>query len=167
MNILGRVVESVGEGVRDMKEGDHVIPLFNGECGECVFCKRDGTNMCRDYGVNPMKKVMMGDGKSRFWTKGARQPIFHFLNTSTFSEFTVVESSCVVKVDPKFPLEKMTLLSCGVSTGRSLPLCLSIHLESFEPLMQVRACSGMRIPIQISPWDVSVLVLERILRVVL
>ncbi|XP_030540260.1 alcohol dehydrogenase-like 4 [Rhodamnia argentea] len=111
------IVESVGEGVRDMKEGDHVIPIFNGECGECLYCKREGTNMCRDYGVNPMKKVMVSDGESRFRTKETRQPIFHFLNTSTFTEFTVVESSCVVKVDPTFPLQKMTLLSCGVSTG--------------------------------------------------
>ncbi|KAJ1382603.1 GroES-like superfamily [Sesbania bispinosa] len=57
------VVESVGEGVSDMKEGDIVVPIFNGECGECSYCKCEKTNMCERFGVNPMKKVMYGDGK--------------------------------------------------------------------------------------------------------
>lgn len=111
------IVESVGEGVTDLKEGDHVIPIFNGECGECEYCRCERTNMCRDYGVNPMKKAMVADGRCRFRTKETGEPIFHFLNTSTFSEFTVVESACAVKVDPCFPLEKMAMLSCGVSSG--------------------------------------------------
>lgn len=114
-----RIVESVGEGVTDMKEGDHVVPIFNGECGDCIYCKREKTNMCERSGVNPFKTVMVNDGKSRFSTKDGK-PIFHFLNTSTFSEYTVLESACVVKVEPEVPLKKMTLLSCGVSTGKDL-----------------------------------------------
>ncbi|CAB4280311.1 unnamed protein product [Prunus armeniaca] len=110
------IVESVGEGVEDMKEGDHVIPIFNGECGDCKCCKSEKTNICHNFGVNPFKKVMNNDGKSRFSTKDGK-PIYHFLNTSTFSEYTVLESACVVKIDPEAPLKKMTLLSCGVSTG--------------------------------------------------
>ncbi|KAG2680662.1 hypothetical protein I3760_11G108400 [Carya illinoinensis] len=100
-----------------MKEGDHVVPIFNGECGDCIYCKREKTNMCERSGVNPFKTVMVSDGKSRFSTLEDGKPIFHFLNTSTFSEYTVLESACVVKVDPAAPLKKMTLLSCGVSTG--------------------------------------------------
>lgn len=110
------IVESVGEGVTDMKEGDHVVPIFNGECGDCLYCKCEKTNMCERSGVNPFKTVMVSDGKSRFWSKEGK-PIFHFLNTSTFSEYTVLESACVVKIDSQAPLKKMTLLSCGVSTG--------------------------------------------------
>ncbi|KAG2259304.1 hypothetical protein Bca52824_078598 [Brassica carinata] len=111
------IVESVGEGVEDMKAGDHVLPIFTGECGDCRVCKRDGANLCERFRVDPMKKVMVGDGKTRFFTSKDNKPIYHFLNTSTFSEYTVVDSACVVKVDPRFPLEKMSLLSCGVSTG--------------------------------------------------
>lgn len=110
------IVESVGRGVTDMKAGDHVVPIFNGECGDCKYCKCERTNMCETAGVNPYKTVMASDGKSRFST-GEGKPIFHFLNTSTFSEYTVVESACVVKIDSDAPLKKMTLLSCGVSTG--------------------------------------------------
>ncbi|XP_059442532.1 alcohol dehydrogenase-like 3 [Corylus avellana] len=110
------IVESVGEGVTDMEAGDHVVPIFNGECGDCVYCKCEKTNMCERSGVNPFKTVMVSDGKSRFSSKEGK-PIFHFLNTSTFSEYTVLESACVVKIDSQASLKKMTLLSCGVSTG--------------------------------------------------
>lgn len=112
------IVESVGEGVKDVSEGDNVVPIFNGECGECECCKCPKTNICTKFGVNPMKRVMAGDGTSRFTNKEGK-PIFHFLNTSTFSEYTVVESACVVKIDSSIShgLKKMTLLSCGVSTG--------------------------------------------------
>ncbi|TKY65847.1 Alcohol dehydrogenase 3 [Spatholobus suberectus] len=112
------IVESVGEGVSEVKEGDIVVPIFNGECGECCYCKCEKTNMCERFGVNPMKKVMQGDGTCRFSTIHGK-PIFHFLNTSTFSEYTVVDSACVVKLHPdhSLSLKNLTLLSCGVSTG--------------------------------------------------
>ncbi|XP_061366096.1 alcohol dehydrogenase-like 3 [Gastrolobium bilobum] len=112
------VVESVGEGVSDMEEGDMVVLIFNGECGECSYCKCELTNMCERFGVNPMKKVMAGDGTCRFSTINGK-PIFHFLNTSTFTEYTVVDSACVVKLhrDLTLNLKNLTLLSCGVSTG--------------------------------------------------
>ncbi|MED6168654.1 hypothetical protein PIB30_013639 [Stylosanthes scabra] len=112
------VVESVGEGVREVKEGDIVVPIFNGECGECCYCKSSVTNMCERFGVNPMKKVMDSDGKTRFTTLQGK-PIYHFLNTSTFSEYTVVDSACVVNIPPQLAssLKQLTLISCGVSTG--------------------------------------------------
>ncbi|EOY23863.1 hypothetical protein QUC31_008471 [Theobroma cacao] len=110
------IVESVGEGVEDMKKGDHVIPIFQGQCGNCICCRNEKTNLCQRFGVNPLKSVMVNDGKTRFSTKDGN-PIFHFLNTSTFSEYTVLDSACVVKIDFEAPLETMSLLSCGVSTG--------------------------------------------------
>ncbi|KAL6005740.1 hypothetical protein ACLOJK_006313 [Asimina triloba] len=110
------IVESVGEGVSDLKAGDHVVPIFTGECQDCRNCNSGKTNLCEKYRVNPLKSVMLSDGKSRFSTKQGK-PIYHFLNTSTFSEYTVLDSGCVVKISPHAPLKKMSLLSCGVSTG--------------------------------------------------
>ncbi|XP_075488237.1 alcohol dehydrogenase-like 4 [Primulina tabacum] len=110
------VVESVGEEVGELEVGDHVVPIFNGECGECAYCKSEKTNLCETYRVKPFKSTMSGDGKCRFRTKDG-DPIYHFLNTSTFVEYTVLDSACVVKIDSKAPLPTMTLLSCGVSTG--------------------------------------------------
>ncbi|RID45985.1 hypothetical protein BRARA_I02676 [Brassica rapa] len=118
------VVESVGEGVNDVKEGDYVIPTFNGECGECRVCKNEVSNLCERYKVDPMKRLMVSDGGTRFSTttnkdggSSQSQRIYHFLNTSTFTEYTVLDSACVVKIDPNAPLKQMSLLSCGVSTG--------------------------------------------------
>ncbi|XP_050227367.1 alcohol dehydrogenase-like 3 [Mercurialis annua] len=110
------MVESVGEGVRDVKEGDYVIPVFNGECGDCAYCRRGSTNLCGNFRVNPFKSVMQNDGKCRFRTKEG-EPLYHFLNTSTFTQYSVLDSACVVKIDSDSPLKKMSLLSCGVSTG--------------------------------------------------
>ncbi|KAH6790659.1 GroES-like zinc-binding dehydrogenase family protein [Perilla frutescens var. frutescens] len=112
------IVESVGEGVVDVEAGDYVVPIFHGECGDCVFCKSEKTNVCENFGINPMKKVMASDGKCRFWSKDGKCPIFHFLNTSTFTEYTVMDCACVVKIDPTIlSLKQMALLSCCISTG--------------------------------------------------
>ncbi|CAL9053157.1 unnamed protein product [Musa banksii] len=114
------VVESVGEGVEEMRAGDHVVPIFHGECGDCAFCRSDKTNMCAVYRVDPRKSVMVGDGGTRFSVvdaAGERRPVYHFLNTSTFAEYTVLDSACVVKINPAAPLERMCLLSCGITTG--------------------------------------------------
>ncbi|KAK4400241.1 Alcohol dehydrogenase-like 4 [Sesamum angolense] len=112
------IVESVGKGVRDVKAGDYVIPIFHGECGECIFCRSESTNMCEKFGINPMKRVMESDGKCRFWRSEDHKPIFHYLNTSTFTQYTVLHSACVVKIDPHLiPLKNMPLLSCCITTG--------------------------------------------------
>ncbi|XP_039784737.1 alcohol dehydrogenase-like 3 isoform X7 [Panicum virgatum] len=114
------VVESVGEGVEDLVPGDHVVPIFTGECRECVYCESDKTNLCGTYRVNPFKSTMVSDNGTRFSVvdrSGVRQPVYHFLNTSTFTEYTVLDAACAVKINPKAPLERMYLLSCGISTG--------------------------------------------------
>lgn len=109
------IVESVGEGVTDLKQGDHVIPLYNGECEVCVYCKSKKTNLCGEFRVNPYSTGMRKDGKSRFSIGG--KPVHHFMSTSTFSEYTVVDYACVLKIDPEVPLDMACLLGCGLATG--------------------------------------------------
>ncbi|CAN6458578.1 unnamed protein product [Victoria cruziana] len=111
----GGIVESIGEGVTDLKPGDHVLPVFTGECGECVHCKSEESNMCDLLRINTDRGVMLADGESRFSIRG--QPIYHFVGTSTFSEYTVVHAGCLAKVNPEAPLDKVCVLSCGISTG--------------------------------------------------
>lgn len=108
------IVESVGEGVNGFQPGDHVIPLYVPQCRECKFCQNPKTNLCQKIRVTQGNGVMP-DGTSRFTCNG--KEIFHFMGTSTFSEYTVVADISLAKVDPKAPLDKVCLLGCGVSTG--------------------------------------------------
>ncbi|CAA3031833.1 alcohol dehydrogenase 1-like [Olea europaea subsp. europaea] len=71
--------------------------------------------MCDLLRINTDRGFMLSDGKSRFSING--NPINHFLGTSTFSEYTVVHSGCLAKVNPLAPLDKICVLSCGISTG--------------------------------------------------
>lgn len=110
----GGVVESIGEGVTNVKVGDHVIPLYTAECQKCKMCKSGKTNLCSAVRETQGKGVMP-DGTSRFSCKG--KEVFHFMGTSTFSEYTVVADVSVVAVDKSAPLEKVCLLGCGITTG--------------------------------------------------
>ncbi|MGV8940575.1 MAG: S-(hydroxymethyl)glutathione dehydrogenase/class III alcohol dehydrogenase [Lysobacter sp.] len=110
----GGIVESIGEGVTSVKVGDHVIPLYTPECGECKFCKSGKTNLCQKI-RETQGKGLMPDGTTRFFKDG--QPIFHYMGCSTFSEYTVLPEISLAKVNPEAPLEEVCLLGCGVTTG--------------------------------------------------
>lgn len=110
----GGIVEEVGEGVTTLKKGDHVIPLYIPECKECSFCKSGKTNLCQKIRETQGSGVMP-DGTSRFSQDG--KPIFHYMGTSTFSEYSVIAEISLVKVNDKAPLDKVCLLGCGVTTG--------------------------------------------------
>ncbi|MGB0468845.1 MAG: S-(hydroxymethyl)glutathione dehydrogenase/class III alcohol dehydrogenase [Pontibacterium sp.] len=110
----GGIVESIGEGVTSVSVGDHVIPLYTPECGECKFCKSGKTNLCQKI-RETQGKGLMPDGTTRFHKDGT--PIFHYMGTSTFSEYTVLPEISLAKVNPQAPLEEVCLLGCGVTTG--------------------------------------------------
>ncbi|GMY12734.1 alcohol dehydrogenase-like 6 isoform X1 [Fagus crenata] len=108
------IVESVGQGVTEFKEGDHVLTVFTGECMQCRQCTSGKSNICEVLGLE-RRGVMHSDQKTRFSING--KPIYHYCAVSSFSEYTVVHSGCAVKVSPLAPLEKICLLSCGVAAG--------------------------------------------------
>jgi len=110
----GGVVVEVGAGVTSVKPGDHVIPLYTAECRQCKFCKSGKTNLCQAVRAT-QGKGLMPDGTSRFSYNG--QPLFHYMGTSTFSEYTVVPEISLAVIDRDAPLEKVCLLGCGVTTG--------------------------------------------------
>lgn len=108
------IVEQIGEGVTSVAVGDHVIPLYTAECGECKFCKSGKTNLCSSV-RETQGKGLMPDGTTRFYKDG--QPIFHYMGCSTFSEYTVLPEVSLAKVNKDAPLEEICLLGCGVTTG--------------------------------------------------
>ncbi|HEX4975614.1 MAG TPA: S-(hydroxymethyl)glutathione dehydrogenase/class III alcohol dehydrogenase [Pseudomonadales bacterium] len=117
-SILGHegagVVVEIGPNVRDLKVGDHVIPLYTPECRQCKFCLSGKTNLCQAI-RSTQGKGLMPDGSSRF--KRGDQTLFHYMGTSTFSQYTVLPEIAVAKINPAAPLDKVCLLGCGITTG--------------------------------------------------
>ncbi len=110
----GGIVEAVGTGVTSVKPGDHVIPLYTPECGECSFCKSGKTNLCQAIRVT-QGQGLMPDGTTRFSVNG--KPLYHYMGTSTFSEYSVMPEISVAKISKEAPLDKVCLLGCGITTG--------------------------------------------------
>jgi S-(hydroxymethyl)glutathione dehydrogenase/alcohol dehydrogenase len=108
------VVEKVGEGVRDVAPGDHVVTLFSPQCRECVHCRDERTNLC--LAIRDMQgRGLLPDGTTRLSRDG--EPIRHFMGTSTFAEYTVMPEIALARVSKDAPLDKACLFACGLSTG--------------------------------------------------
>ena len=110
----GGIVERIGAGVTSVAVGDHVIPLYTAECGECKFCKSGKTNLCSAV-RETQGKGLMPDGTTRFSKDG--KPVYHYMGCSTFSEYTVLPEISLAKINKAAPLEEVCLLGCGVTTG--------------------------------------------------
>lgn len=110
----GGIVEEVGPGVTSLKPGDHVIPLYTAECRQCKFCLSGKTNLCQAVRAT-QGQGLMPDGTSRFSMNG--ETVFHYMGTSTFSEYTVVPEISLAKIAKEAPLDKVCLLGCGITTG--------------------------------------------------
>jgi len=110
----GGVIEEVGPGVTSVKPGDHVIPLYTPECGQCSFCTSGKTNLCQAIRVT-QGQGLMPDGSSRFSLNG--ETLYHYMGTSTFSEYSVMPEISVAKINQQAPLDKVCLLGCGITTG--------------------------------------------------
>jgi S-(hydroxymethyl)glutathione dehydrogenase / alcohol dehydrogenase len=108
------VVERVGDGVRDVVPGDHVVTLFSPQCRECIHCRDHRTNLCLAI-REQQNQGYLPDGTTRLSRDG--EPIRHFMGTSTFAEYTVMPEIALAKIDPDAPLDRACLFACGLSTG--------------------------------------------------
>lgn len=108
------VVVDVGPGVTTLRRDDHVIPLYTPECRQCKFCLSRKTNLCQLI-RGTQGRGLMPDASSRFSLNG--KPVFHYMGTSTFSNYIVVPEIAVAKVRPDAPFDKICYIGCGVTTG--------------------------------------------------
>jgi S-(hydroxymethyl)glutathione dehydrogenase / alcohol dehydrogenase len=108
------VVVETGAGVKSLKAGDHVIPLYTPECRECEYCLNPKTNLCQAIRVT-QGQGLMPDGTSRFSLNG--KPLLHYMGTSTFSNFTVLPEIALAKIREDAPFDKVCYIGCGVTTG--------------------------------------------------
>ena len=108
------MVVETGPGVKSLAEGDHVIPLYIPECGECKSCKSGKTNLCTSIRETQGQGVMP-DGSSRFSL--GKDKLFHYMGTSTFANYIVVPEIALAKVREDAPFDKICYIGCGVTTG--------------------------------------------------
>ncbi len=108
------VVVEVGKGVKSLKKGDHVIPLYTPECRQCKFCLSGKTNLCQAI-RSTQGQGLMPDGTSRFSYR--KKKIFHYMGTSTFANYTVVPEIALAKIRKDAPFDKVCYIGCGVTTG--------------------------------------------------
>jgi S-(hydroxymethyl)glutathione dehydrogenase/alcohol dehydrogenase len=120
------VVEAVGDDVTLVSPGDHVVTLFSPQCGECVHCRSDRTNICLAI-REEQNQGHLPDGTTRLSRDG--EEIRHFMGTSTFAEATVMPEIALAKIDPEAPLDRACLFACGLSTG----LGAAINTAKVEP----------------------------------
>jgi len=108
------IVQEVGSGVTSLQPGDHVIPLYIPECRQCEYCLSQKTNLCQAIRETQGKGVMP-NGSSRFSLNG--QKLYHYMGTSTFSNYTVLPEISLAKIRPDAPFDKVCYIGCGVTTG--------------------------------------------------
>ena len=118
-SILGHegagVVVKCGPGVKTLKPGDHVIPLYTPECRECPSCLSRKTNLCTAI-RDTQGKGLMPDGTTRFSMLDGT-PIYHYMGCSTFANHTVLPEIALARVRDDAPFDKICYIGCGVTTG--------------------------------------------------
>ncbi len=129
-SILGHegagVVVDVGTGVKSLKKGDHVIPLYTPECRECEYCLNPKTNLCQAIRAT-QGKGLMPDGSSRF--RRGKDTLYHYMGCSTFANYTVLPEIALAKIREDAPFDKVCYIGCGVTTG----IGAVIHTAKVEP----------------------------------
>ena len=124
------VVIEVGAGVKSLKPGDHVIPLYTPECRECEYCLNPKTNLCQAI-RSTQGQGLMPDGSSRFSINGKK--LHHYMGTSTFAQYTVVPEIALAKIREDAPFDKVCYIGCGVTTG----IGAVIYTAKVEPCSKV------------------------------
>ncbi len=104
------VVEAVGDEVRSVKVGDHVVTCLSAFCGQCEFCVTGRMSLCVDASVRRPKgappRLMMGE-----------TPVAQMLNLSAYAEMMLVHEHACVAIDRDMPMDRAALLGCAVTTG--------------------------------------------------
>ncbi|MDE2583225.1 MAG: Zn-dependent alcohol dehydrogenase [Rhodospirillales bacterium] len=128
------VVEAVGEDVTYVRPGDHVITCLSVFCGECAQCVTGHPNLCENTEV----KLLPGAARRLRWKGEVLNQAF---NLSAFAEQMLVHEHAVVKIDPTIPLDRATLIGCGVMTG----VGAVFHAAKVEPgsTVAVIGCGGI------------------------
>jgi alcohol dehydrogenase len=104
------IVEELGEGVSDLKRGDHVVLVFVPSCGHCLPCSEGRPALCEPGAAANAAGTLLS-GARRLSKNG--QPINHLLGCASFAEYATVSRRSLVKIDPDLPLDQAALFGCA------------------------------------------------------
>jgi alcohol dehydrogenase len=111
------VIEKLGDGVTDLKVGDHVVTVFVPSCGHCQPCSHGRPALC-EPGFKANVAGTLLTGARRFISpKVDGQFINHHLGVSGFADHAVVARESCVRIDPKLPFDIAAVFGCAVITG--------------------------------------------------
>ena len=127
------IVKEVGAGVTEVAAGDPVILAFTPACRTCKACLRGQANLCETMLQMAITPHFIVDGKQMGGMTGL----------GTFAEEMIIPENAVVKVDPDIPLEIVSLVGCGVTTG----VGAAINTAAISPgsSVAVIGCGGVGI----------------------
>jgi aryl-alcohol dehydrogenase len=109
------VIDEVGDGVRDLTPGDHVILSFD-SCRTCENCLSGHPAYCETF--FPRNLTGLGvDGTSLVHCADGEPIASRWFGQSSFATHSIVAARNVVKVDPSLPLALLGPLGCGIQTG--------------------------------------------------
>jgi alcohol dehydrogenase len=108
------VVEQLGEGVADLRAGDHVVAAFVPSCGHCAPCSGGRPALC-EPGLAANTAGTLLSGARRLHEPAG--PIHHHLGVSGFAQFATVSRHSLVRIDADLPFAEAALFGCAVMTG--------------------------------------------------
>ncbi|MEV6932213.1 Zn-dependent alcohol dehydrogenase [Dactylosporangium sp. NPDC051485] len=101
------VVVETGEGVADIKPGDHVVLNWSPPCRACWHCEHGEPYLC----------LHADDARAVPFATAGGEPVYAGLGTGAFAAETVVGAHACIPVPADIPLAEAALLGCAVLTG--------------------------------------------------
>ncbi|MBW2314223.1 MAG: Zn-dependent alcohol dehydrogenase [Deltaproteobacteria bacterium] len=129
------VVEAVGAGVTDFVPGDHVIGCLTAWCGVCKFCTAGRPYLC------PTQFVGRPPGAKPRLSSESGDPLGQFANLSSFAEQMLCPERSLVKIRDDMPLDRASLIGCGVTTGLGAVLN-TVHVPAGSSVVVI-GCGGV------------------------
>lgn len=129
------IVEAVGEEVRTVKPGDHVVTCLSAFCGHCEFCVTGRMYLCLG---GDTRRPASAEPRLRLANGGA---VNQMLNLSAYAEMMLVHEHACVAIDRDMPLDRAALIGCAVTTG----VGAIIHTAKVQPgeTVAVIGCGGV------------------------
>ncbi len=108
------IVEATGDGVSELRAGDHVVLSWLPACGRCFYCQHGRAALC-DVAMEDMFRGTLPGGALRLSREG--EPLYHYSYLSTFAERCIVPEGCCVRVRDDAPFDVAALVGCAAMTG--------------------------------------------------